>query len=77
MTEVTVTRRRNHLGIDSTEFVLTITKGDDFGRTNESEIQRIPKEYYPFAFVIGQGNVLELDRKEMDEGWEDSNKKNR
>ena len=64
MTEMTITGGGNHLGIDGTKLVLAITKGNDFGRTHESEIQRIPKEDHPFALVIGQGNVLKLRKKE-------------
>lgn len=52
MAEVRVTRTGNNFSAELTEFLNTIVEGDNLGRADKSEIERVEEENQPFAFVI-------------------------
>lgn len=44
MAEVRVYRRTDDLTVDLFEFFCCVTEGDDFGGTDEGEVQRVEEE---------------------------------
>ena len=55
------------LAIDLLELVDAVGKGDDLGRANEGEVQRVKEDHNVFAFVIlsNQKNRAENPTKQL------------
>ena len=60
MAEVTVCRCRYNFTVNGTELVRPVAECDDLRRTHKGEVQWVEEKDKVFAFVVIEGDVLEL-----------------
>ena len=52
--------KANDLAVDGLELVIGLAEGDDLGRADEGEVERVGEEDQPLALVLAQLNILEV-----------------
>ena len=60
MRKVRIGGTGDDLTSDLGEFLRSLTEGDDLRRTHEGEVQRVEEQHNVFAYVVFQGDILEL-----------------
>src|SRR5262249_42495398 len=58
--ELAVDRRADDLAADLAELAGAVVEGENLGRADEREVERVEKQYQVLALVVGQGHVLEV-----------------